>query len=63
MISLNDTILRDKASMKNSKQLAILFSMEVVEILETNVASLDEDNTLWTKVRYKKIDNKETNNQ
>lgn len=62
-ISLNDTILRDKASIKNSKQLTVLFSMEVVEILETNVASLDEDNTLWTKVRYKKIDNKETNNQ
>lgn len=55
IISTNDTILRDKASMKNSKQLDVLFSMDVVEILETNVMSLDEDNTVWTKVRYKKI--------
>lgn len=55
IISTNDIILRDKASMKSSKQLDVLFSMDVVEILETNVVSLDEDNTVWTKVRYKKI--------
>ena len=26
----------------------------VVEVIESNVNSLDEDNILWTKIRYKK---------
>lgn len=54
-IATNDTILRNKPSMKDSKQLSILCSMDVVEILETNVQSLDEDYISWTKVRYKKV--------
>lgn len=51
----NDTILRNKPSMDNSKQIAILQSAEVVELLETNVESLGEDMISWTKVRYKKV--------
>lgn len=51
----NDTILRNKPSMDNSKQIAILQSAEVVELLETNVESLGGDMISWTKVRYKKV--------
>lgn len=53
-IPSNDTIVRSKPSINNSKQLEILMSMDVVEVIESNVNSLDEDNILWTKIRYKK---------
>lgn len=53
-IPTNDTIVRSKPSTNNSKQLEILMSMNVVEVIENNVNSLDEDSILWTKIRYKK---------
>ena len=54
-ISNNDTILRNKPSLNGSKQIAILQSFDIVEIVERNVESLDGDMISWTKVRFKKI--------
>lgn len=54
-ISNNDTILRNKPSITDSKQVKVLHATDVVEILETNIESLDGNNTYWVKVRYKSV--------
>ncbi|MBQ8999273.1 MAG: hypothetical protein IJ086_15800 [Clostridium sp.] len=53
-INNNDTIVRSDASITDSKQIHILMAMDVVEVLDSNIISSNGDNTIWTKIRFKK---------
>lgn len=51
-----DVILRNKPSMKKYKPSAVLCSEDVVQIIDSNVIIIeDEEETIWLKVRFKKI--------